>query len=59
MKFDTTQITLFVTLVLTVSAIGGVLSLGVIAHAVVTHRGERLARGQSMRTYYGRLALHH
>ena len=59
MKLDTTQITLFVTLVLTVSAIGAVLSLGVIAHAVVTHRSERLARRQSMCTYSGRLALHH
>lgn len=59
MNFDTTQITVFVTLVLSVAAIGAVLSLGVLAHAVVTHRSERLARRQSMRTYYGRLAFHH
>jgi hypothetical protein len=58
-NFDTTQITVFVTLVLSVAAIGAVLSLGVLAHAVVTHRSERLARRQSMRTYYGRLAFHH
>jgi hypothetical protein len=58
-NFDTTQITVFVTLVLSVAAIGAVLSLGVLAHAVVTHRSERLTRRQSMRTYYGRLAFHH
>lgn len=59
MLFDTTLLTLYLSLVLAVAAVAGVFSLGVVARAVVVNRSTRLARRESMRTYYGRLAFHH
>jgi len=58
-SYDTTQIALFVSLVLTVAAVGIVLVLGTFAGAVVRNRRTRLSRHDSLRTYYGRLAFHH
>ncbi|HEX4689032.1 MAG TPA: hypothetical protein VH228_19810 [Nocardioides sp.] len=58
-SYDTTQIALFVSLVLTVAAVGIVLALGTLAGAVVRNRRTRLSRHESLRTYYGRLAFHH
>jgi len=58
-SYDTTQIALFVSLVLTVAAVGIVLVLGTFAGAVVRNRRPRLSRHESLRTYYGRLAFHH
>jgi len=58
-SYDTTQIALFVSLVLTVAAVGIVLVLGTFAGAVVRNRRTRLSRHESLRTYYGRLAFHH
>jgi hypothetical protein len=59
MFYDTTQIALYLSLVLTVAAIGITLVLGELAEAVVRNRRVRLDRHESRRTYYGRLALHH
>jgi hypothetical protein len=58
-SYDTTQIALYLALVLTVAAIGLTLTLGVLTGAVVRNRRTRLARHESLRTYYGRLAFHH
>jgi hypothetical protein len=57
--YDTTQLHVFLIGVFALAALALVLSLGVVAEAVVSTRRDRLARHQSMRTYYGRLALHH
>jgi len=58
-SYDTTQIALFVSLVLTVAAVGIVLALSTLAGAVVRNRRTRFSRHESLRTYYGRLAFHH
>lgn len=57
--FDTTQMHLFLIGVFTLTALALVLSVGVLAETVLRNRRVRLARHQSMRTYYGRPALHH
>ena len=44
---------------LSVAAVVGVLAIGVVARTVLDNRSTRLARRQSMRTYYGRLVLSH
>ena len=44
---------------LAVAAVAGVLAISVATRAVVVNRSIRLARRQSMRTYYGRLVLAH
>lgn len=58
-SYDTTQIVLYLSLVLTVAAIGVTLVLGVVTEAVVRNRRTRLTRHESLCTYYGRLAFHH
>ena len=58
-SFDTTQIALYLSLVLTVAAMGLTLVLGVLAESVVRDRRTRRTRLESLRAYYGRLALHH
>jgi hypothetical protein len=59
MVYDTTQIALFLSLVLTLAAVGLSLVTGVLAEAVVRNRRIRHTRQESLRVYYGRLALHH
>jgi hypothetical protein len=59
LSFDTTAMHVYLIGVFAVAAIALVLSLGVAATEVVRHRHLRLARHQSLRTYYGRAALHH
>jgi hypothetical protein len=58
-SYDTTQIALLLTLVLTVAAVGITLTAGMLAEAVVRNRRVRVTRHESMRTYYGRVVLHH
>ena len=58
-SYDTTQIALFVTLVLTIALIGTALVLGVLAQALVRSRRTRPARPVSQRKVHGRLAVHH
>lgn len=58
-SYDTTQITLYVSLVLTMAALGLVLALATLSEAVVRNRRTRLDRHESVCAYYGRLALHH
>ena len=58
-SYDTTQIALYLSLVLTAAAVGLTLVAGVLAAAVVRNRRTRLTRHESLRTYYGRLAFHH
>ena len=58
LSFDTT-LNIYLVAVFSLAAVALVLSLGVVATAVVRNRRVRLSRHQSMRTYYGRLALHH
>jgi small neutral amino acid transporter SnatA (MarC family) len=58
-SYDTTQITLFVSLVLTVAVIGTVLVLGVLAEALIRRERIRVARQASRRGFRGRLAFHH
>jgi hypothetical protein len=59
LSFDTTAMNVYLIVVFTIAAIALVLSLGVVAAEVVRNRRVRLTRHQSLRTYYGRLALHH
>ena len=58
-SYDTTQIALYLSLVLTVAAIGPTLAFGVLGAAVVRNRRIRRTRHESLRTYYSRLAFHH
>jgi hypothetical protein len=58
-SYDSTQIALYLSLVLLIAAIGITLTAGTVAAAVVRNRDTRLARHESMRTYYGRMASHH
>jgi ABC-type nickel/cobalt efflux system permease component RcnA len=57
--FDSTQIALYLSLVLLIAAIGITLTLSTVAVAVVRNRDTRLARDESMRSYYGRIVFHH
>ena len=57
-SYDTTQITLFVSLVLTVAAIGTILVLGVLAEALIRSGRTRVTRQESRRGSRGRLAFH-
>ena len=59
LSFDTTAINAYLIGVFTLAAIALVLSLGVVATTVVRNRRIRLTRHQSLRSYYGGLALHH
>jgi hypothetical protein len=58
-SYDTTQIALFVSLVLTIAAIGTALVLGVLAQALIRSWRTRPARPESQRKVHGRLAFHH
>jgi hypothetical protein len=58
-SYDTTQIALFVSLVLTAAAIGSALALGVLAQALIRSWRTRPARPESQRKLRGRLAFHH
>jgi hypothetical protein len=58
-SYDTTQISIFLALVLTMAAVGIALTAGVVAEAVVRNRRVRVSRHESMRTYYGRVVFHH
>jgi hypothetical protein len=58
-SYDTTQISIFLALVLTMAAVGITLTVGVLAEAIVRNRRVRVSRHESMRTYYGRVVFHH
>ena len=58
LSFDTTAMNVFLIGVFTIAAVALVLSLGVATTEVVRHRRIRLTRHQSLRAYYGHLALH-
>jgi hypothetical protein len=58
-SYDTTQIALFVSLVLTIAAIGTALVLGVLAQALIRTWRTRPARPASQSKFHGRLAFHH
>ncbi len=57
--FDSSSLDLYLVVVFAIALLGALLSVGVLARVVVSNRQVRLARHQSRRTYYGRLALHH
>jgi hypothetical protein len=59
LSFDTTALDVYLVVAFGLAALALVLSLGVVAPEVVHNRRIRLSRHQSLRTYYGRLALHH
>ena len=59
LSFDTTAMNAYLIGVFTIAAIALVLSLGVVTTEVVRNRRLRRARHQSLRSYYGHLALHH
>ncbi len=59
LSFDTTAMNAYLIGVFAIAAIALVLSLGVVTTEVVRHRRLRLTRHQSLRSYYGHLALHH
>ena len=59
LSFDTAAMNAYLIGVFAIAAIALVLSLGVVTAGIVRHRRVRLGRHLSMRTYYGRLALHH
>jgi len=58
-SYDTTQIAVFISLVLTVAVIGTILVLGVLTEALIRNRRTGLVRQGSRRGYHGRLAFHH
>jgi hypothetical protein len=58
-SYDTTQISIFLALVLTMAAVGIALTAGVLTEAIVRNRRLRVSRHESMRTYYGRVVFHH
>lgn len=59
LSFDTTALDVYLVVAFGLAALALVLSLGVVTTEVVHNRHVRLSRRQSLRTYYGRLALHH
>lgn len=58
-SFDTTAVNVYLVSVFTIAALALVLALGVVTTAVARNRKVRLSRHQSLRSYYGPLALHH
>jgi ABC-type Fe3+ transport system permease subunit len=58
-SYDSTQIALYLSLVLAMAAAGLALVLATFGGAVARNRRARLDRHESRRTYYGRLTLHH
>jgi len=59
MSFDSSLVNAFLVAVFSLAGVALVLSLGVLGTEVVRNRRLRLSSHQSLRTYYGRLALHH
>jgi NADH:ubiquinone oxidoreductase subunit K len=57
--YDSTQIALFISLVLTVAAIGTALALGVLVQAMVRTHRTRVTSPEPQRRFHGRLAFHH
>ena len=57
--FDSSLLGYYLFAVLALAAVSVAFALGVVVTGVTRNRRIRLARHQSMRTYYGRLALHH
>jgi len=57
--YDSTQIALFISLVLTVAAIGTALVLGVLVQALIRTRRTRVTRPATQRRFHDRLAFHH
>jgi heme/copper-type cytochrome/quinol oxidase subunit 2 len=58
-SYDSTQIALFISLVLTVAAIGTALVLGVLVQAMIRTRRSSVTRPEPQRRFHGRLAFHH
>ena len=58
-SYDSTQIALFISLVLTVAAIGTALVLGALVQSMVRSHRIRVTRPESQRRFHGRLAFHH
>ena len=58
-SYDTTQIALFVSLVLILAVIGIALVLGVLAQTLLRNRRTRIARPASQPKVRARLAFHH
>jgi hypothetical protein len=58
-SYDTTQIALFVSVVLAVAVIGTTLVLGVLAQALLRGRRTRVTSPESQPRFHGRLAFHH
>jgi hypothetical protein len=54
-----TPLTIYLTVFFALAAVSIGASVGVAAEALVRNRRARLTRHESMRVYYGRLALHH
>jgi hypothetical protein len=57
--FDSTPMGYYLLGVLTLAAIALVLALGVATRTVVSNRRTRLSRRESVRAYYGCVALRH
>ncbi len=58
-NYDTTQITLLVSLVFTVAALGIALALGVLVEAMIRVWRTRPALPKPQLKFHGRLAIHH
>jgi hypothetical protein len=57
--FDPTTLTHWIVGFFVIAALGAATGLGVVVTEVLRNRGVRLARRQSMRTYYRGLVLSH
>ncbi|HET8662945.1 MAG TPA: hypothetical protein VFM08_01395 [Nocardioides sp.] len=58
-SYDSTTITIYLAMVLTVAALGIGVVLATLGYAVACHRRARLQQRESVCRYYGRLAFHH
>jgi len=58
-SYDTTQIALFVSLVLAAAVIGTALVLGVLAGSLLRNRHTQVTTQPSQGRFHGRLAFHH
>jgi hypothetical protein len=58
-SYDTTQIALFISLVLTIASIGIAVVLGLLAQALLRSWRTSTVRPESQRRFHGRLAFHH
>ena len=57
--FDSSLLGYYLLGVLTLAAIALAFAVGVVAEAATRNHRIRVSRHQSVRSYYGRLALHH